>query len=72
MNLSSDNLSKAANVTIKSDVGVFNVEADRVSGSKILFAPEAFVVGDGSGTPGSVTLTFEAGPIQWQFRPRIR
>jgi hypothetical protein len=66
VNLSSDNLSKAA-ITIKSDVGVFNVEADRVSGSKILFAPEAFVVGNGSGTPGSVTLTFEAGPIHGSF-----
>jgi inositol 1,4,5-triphosphate receptor type 3 len=66
VNLSSDNLSKAA-VTIKSDVGVVNVEADRVSGSKILFAPEAFVVGDGRGTPGSVTLTFEAGPISGSF-----
>ena len=60
MNLPSDALSKSS-ISVTSDLGSIAVPADRVSGSKILFAPEAYPI------DGSVTLTFQAGAISGEL-----
>ena len=64
VNLAPDELNNAS-VTLRGELGSMTIEADRVSGSKILFAPEAYSVG-GTFTrpPGHLSITLDVGSVR--------